>query len=86
MRTVTAYFSKDAVAFLSRNSEQLEQVLLHDSVEDRILDFACWFPIGDSGPAARFCHFPAQLMVLCSGLQLGLEVSVYAAGDETSAV
>jgi hypothetical protein len=76
---------EDAVEFLSKNVAQLETVLLHESVEDRFLDFACMFSVGDAAPAAQFCHFSADLIVLCARLRLGLEVSVYASADERGA-
>lgn len=75
----------DAIAYLMKNAVHLEAVLSHQSVEDRYLDFAWWFPVDVSGPAAQANHFPAELMTLCSKLKLGLEVTVYATADEREA-
>jgi hypothetical protein len=65
-----------------KNAVHLEPILSHHSVEDRYLDFAWWFPVDGSGPAAQANHFPAELIALCSKLKLGLEVTVYATADE----
>jgi hypothetical protein len=68
---------KDAIAYLTKNASHLEPILSHDSVEDRYLDFAWWFPTGEESSGAQFNHFPQELLALCSSLRLGLEVSVY---------
>lgn len=77
--------AEDAIAYLMKNAVHLEPVLSHQSVEDRYLDFAWWFPVDVSRPAAQANHFPAELMALCSKLKLGLEVTVYATADEREA-
>lgn len=72
----------DALGYLSANATHLEALLSHQSVESRYIDFACWFPADANGPAAQFSRFPVELLVLCSRLRLGLEVSVYATAEE----
>lgn len=74
--------AEDATAYLTKNAVHLEAILSHPSVEERYLDFAWWFPVDGSGPAAQATHFPAGLMALCSKLRLGLEMTVYATADE----
>ena len=72
----------DALAYLSANAIHLEPILSHRSVETRYIDFAWWFPVDAAGPAAQAYRFPVELLALCSKLDLGLEVSVYASAEE----
>jgi hypothetical protein len=72
----------DAIAYLTMNASLLEAILLDDSVEDRFLDFAWWFPTDAAGPAVQFRRFPVELLALCSRLRLAIEVSVYGTAEE----
>ncbi len=74
--------AEDAIAYLAKHAIPLERILSHQSIEDRYLDFAWWFPTDSSSSVAQANHFPAELLALCSNLKLGLEVTVYATAEE----
>jgi len=73
---------KEAQAFCEAHSADLHRIATFPGVEEAMLDFAWWFPVGEDRPAGQFNYFTPQLVALCGQLGLGIMVTVYASEHE----
>ena len=69
---------KDARAFVKRHSREIRRIGRLRGVEHLVLDFG----IARRDVAGQFDRFPAELLLACGKLGIGLEVSWYQAFDE----
>jgi len=68
---------QEAQAFCEANSADLHRIATFPGVEEAMLDFAWWFPVGEDRPAGQFNYFTPQLVALCGQLGLGIMLTVY---------
>jgi len=64
----------DALLFLDRHHDELQQLRTLPGVEKLTLDFGCW----QRDVPAYFSYLPAELLARAGKLGLGIELSLYA--------
>jgi len=75
--------SDDALSFLRRFPDELERLVGFPNVEDVRLDFPYELRIGRLGIVGQCDYLPSTLLREAGNLGIGIELSLYPAGDET---
>ncbi len=73
----------DAISFLRRFHDELERLVGFPNVEDVRLDFPYELRIGRLGIVGQCDYLPSTLLREAGNLGIGIELSLYPAGDET---